>query len=126
MKMKKYTSILIFLLSISSVLGQTEYVIETNPGTPSSNYTLKANTNFSIHINVFIDANSTLKGFKTTFDGTHELEWDLTKFEKNKWIEIAHSFTTTSAMENPVLKFFFITCIMVAAIVGNIHTLICR
>ena len=32
------------------------------------------------------------------------MEWDLSKFEKNKWIELAHTFSTTSEMINPVLK----------------------
>lgn len=102
--MKTYTIIILFLFAFTNLFGQTEYIIETNPGTPSSRYTLNANTDYSIHFNVFIDSNASLNGFKTTFDGIHELTWDLTIFEKNKWIEIAHDFTTTSQMVEPVLK----------------------
>ena len=102
--MKIYKIIIVFLLSISSVFAQTEYSISTNSGTPSSRYTLNANTNYGIYLNVYVDSNASIKGFKTTFDGTHELTWDLTKFEKNKWVEIFHTFSTTSEMINSTLK----------------------
>ena len=102
--MKIYKIIIVFLLSISSAFAQTEYSISTNPGTPSSRYTLNANTNYGIYLNVYVDSNATIKSFKTTFDGTHELTWNLTKFEKNKWVEIFHTFSTTNELENSTLK----------------------
>lgn len=104
LKMKKYIHILILVFGITTCFAQTEYAITSNSGTPSSRYNLEANKNYSIHLSVFIDGNSSLKGFKTTFDDLHELTWDLTKFEKNKWIELKHNFTTTSQMVEPTLK----------------------
>ena len=102
--MKKYIHFIVLIFGITTCFSQTEYAITSNSGTPSSRYNLEANKNYSIHLSVFIDGNSSLKGFKTTLDGIHELTWDLTKFEKNKWIEIKHNFSTTSQMVEPTLK----------------------
>ncbi len=101
--MKNYLYIAILMCcSFFKINGQT--AIRSNINTPSSRYTLEANTDYDIYLKAYVDASATIEGFTTTFNNEFPLKWEFDKFEKDKWVLLKHSFKTTSELVNPILQ----------------------
>lgn len=100
--MKKY--IYITVLALSSLFKINAQSITSNIGTPSSRYTLEANTNYDIYLRAYVDVGASIKGFKTTLDDEYLLEWNFNTFGRDEWVNLKHNITTTQELISPVFK----------------------
>ncbi len=102
--MKNYIYITLLVISGSFFKIRAQTSIQSNINTPSSRYSLQANTDYDIYLRAYVASGTSIQGFVTTFDGESPLEWKFNKFDKDEWVQLKHTLKTTDALVNPVLN----------------------
>ena len=102
--MKNFIYITLLVVSGSFFKMRAQTSIQSNIDIPNSRYSLQANTNYNVYLRAYVANGTSIQGFETTFDGEFPLKWKFNKFNKDEWVQLKHTFETTDALVNPVLK----------------------
>lgn len=98
------TNLMVWLVSSIPFYGQETFDITSDILLTEAQFNLKANTAYDFFISVFLDENASITQFKTLINGENELQWDISKINRNEWVTLLHSFTVDNNLNAPVVS----------------------